>query len=303
MSNPTTLSQFINWAAEQLQQNSDSARLDAKILLCHVGHYSDVDLILKADQLLDQELVSAYQQVITKRQQGTPVAYLTGQKEFWSLALKVTADTLIPRPETELLVETALTLIPEANCFDIADLGTGSGAIACAIAKERPNVKIIATDKSLAALAVAQENIQRHGLNNISVVQSDWFENLGNQQFDMIVSNPPYVASEDKNLSEGDVRFEPDLALTPGTNGLKDLKHIIQQSITHLKTNGYLLVEHGYDQEQQVRQLFKGTTKSGKNVIPTERRIMQSDSRRAYKNVSCLKDLNDKPRLTYAQMT
>ncbi len=314
MSNPKTLNQLISWAVSELEQSSDTAKLDAKILLRHLTNYSGVDLILKADQILSEDVTKPYREIIFRRQQGIPIAYLTGQKEFWSLNFKVTDDTLIPRTETELLVETALTLIPQDSELTIADLGTGSGAIACAIASERPQVNILATDQSVAALKVAKENANSLKLANIKFIQSNWFENLTDLQFDLIVSNPPYVSAEDENLSEGDVRFEPDTALTPGADGLKSLNVIIEQSKSHLKTGGYLLVEHGYDQQKAVRELFLNTQKSEKTVIPAKQRnpelrsgtgIHSADknmfSKSFYKNIVCLRDLNNQPRVTYAQ--
>ena len=285
MNNPTTIKELLSWAFEELKQSSDSAKLDSKILFRFISGYSDVDLIIKADQKVSDNLVEFYLDVISQRKQGTPVAYITGQKEFWSLNFKVSTDTLIPRPETELLVETALNFIPNDISLDILDLGTGTGAIACAIASERLKANVIASDESSAALDVARENSVTHKLKNISFIESNWFKKLQGKQFDLIVSNPPYVASEDKNLIDGDVRFEPDLALTSGTDGLKDLRHIIKQSKYHLKSGGYLLVEHGYDQQEDVRQLF----------------LQNANSDPSYKNIVCLKDLNNQPRVTYGQ--
>ena len=282
MNNPTTIRQLLNWASEELRQSSDSTKLDAKILFRYISGYSDVDLITKANQLIGQDIIASYQDVISKRQHGIPIAYITGQKEFWSLNFKVTNDTLIPRPETELLVETALGLIPEDVSLDILDLGTGSGAIACAIASERPKANIMSTDQSSAALEVANWNAENNKLSNIIFIKSNWFEKLSENLFDLIISNPPYVASEDKNLTEGDVRFEPDLALTPGPDGLKDLRHIIEQCKFHLRTSGYLLVEHGYDQHKPVNQLFFDNN---------------------YQNIACLTDLNNNPRVTFGQFT
>ena len=299
--NNFTVQQILSWAYQELQQYSDTAKLDAKILFRHVSDYSDVDLILNADQVIEVQVIDDYQEIIYKRQNGEPIAYLTGQKEFWSLNFKVTPDTLIPRPETELLVETALNLIPANSDFYIADLGTGSGAIACAIANERPLLNITATDKSKGALKVAKENARALNIANIDFVQSDWFENLTDQQFDIIVSNPPYVPAEDENLSRGDVRYEPDLALTPGSDGLIDLKRIIKQAKYYLKPDGYLLVEHGYNQKQTVRRLFEDTLKYEKNVIPTDAGIQKSYSQPVYKNIVCLRDLNGQPRVTYGQ--
>ncbi len=256
VSNQNTINQLIHWAVKELGQSSETAKLDAKILFRHISGYSDIDLILNADHQVSDQTAKAYREIIRQRQQGTPVAYLSGKKEFWSLTLKVTPDTLIPRPETELLVETALKLIPKNSDFDVVDLATGSGAIACAIASERPNSNIIATDISAWCLKVAKENALTHNLKNIVFCQSDWFEKLQDMKFDLIVSNPPYVADNDRHLYRGDTNYEPKSALVSGSDGLTSLKLITAQAARHLKPNGWLIVEHGYDQYQSVRDLF-----------------------------------------------
>ena len=195
-----------------------------------------------------------YKQLITKRECGHPVAHLTEQRGFWSLDLKVTPDTLIPRPDTELLVTLALSkLTPDML---IADLGTGTGAIALSLAIENPNAKIIAMDYSQAALAIAKQNAQSNQINNVSFWQGIWLTAIADNSLDMIVSNPPYIEQNDPHLSQGDVRFEPITALTSGIDGLDDIKQIIQQAQASLKASGWLLIEHGYDQAEQVRQLF-----------------------------------------------
>ena len=188
---------------------------------------------------------------------GEPIAHIIGEQEFWSLKLKVTADTLIPRADTERLVELALERIPEQSFWNIADLGTGSGAIALAIAKQRPSVEIIATDKSMKALTVAQENALLNQLNHIRFVRSIWFDDLHNHVFDMIVSNPPYIAEDDPHLSQGDVRFDPGSALTSGKTGLDDLSYLIANAPGYLKPGGWLLLEHGYDQADAVITLMQ----------------------------------------------
>ena len=187
---------------------------------------------------------------------GEPIAYITGSREFFSLDLVVTPDVLIPRPETELLVELALEKIPREAVVQIADLGTGSGAIALAIAHERPNAQVLATDASAAALDVARGNAQRLGLMNVEFAQGEWCAALGDRVFNIIVSNPPYIAVGDAHLREGDLRFEPPLALSSGADGLDAIRTIARDARRHLVRGGWLLFEHGYDQGQPVREIF-----------------------------------------------
>ena len=223
----------------------------------HLSELSEVELITQSNQELDVEIEQSYKTLIAKRIKGTPVAYLTGIKEFWSLELLVTEDTLIPRPETELLVEAALELIDKCSRCRVLDLGTGSGAIALAIASERPEVKLVAADISLKTLAVAQENTKRLGMANVSFICSNWFANIHDQAFDLIISNPPYVCANDHHLNEGDVRFEPKQALVSGVDGLDDLRRIISQAQQYLNSKGWLLVEHGHQHCGLVKQLFE----------------------------------------------
>lgn len=185
---------------------------------------------------------------IERRLAGEPVAYILGEREFYGLALHVTPAVLIPRPETELLVDLALARIPENKPCDILDLGTGSGCIAVVIAQARPLARVVASDLSRSALEVAQRNAQRHGLRNIEVQHGDWFEPLAGERFELIVSNPPYVAAGDPHLRRGDLRFEPAQALTGGTDGLALLRDIVAQAAAYLASDGWLLLEHGYDQ-------------------------------------------------------
>lgn len=192
-----------------------------------------------------------------RRLDGEPVAHITGSREFWSLELRVTTDVLIPRPETELLVEQALKHIPINQAVDIIDLGTGSGAIAIAIATERPRANVFATDSSAQALAIATSNATTHKLQTIEFIHSDWFKSLETKQFDVIVSNPPYVAHDDPHLAQGDVRFEPVSALAAGPDGLDDIRTLCADSIAHLKPGGWLVIEHGFDQGLAARGLFE----------------------------------------------
>ncbi|MNZ62728.1 Release factor glutamine methyltransferase [compost metagenome] len=190
-----------------------------------------------------------------RRRSGEPVAYILGQQGFWKLDLEVAPHTLIPRPDTELLVETALDLLP-ATPAKVLDLGTGSGAIALALASERPAWQVTAVDRVLEAVALAERNRQRLHLSNVSVLSSHWFSALKEHRYTLIISNPPYIAAADPHLAEGDVRFEPASALVAGTDGLDDLRLIIGQAPQHLETGGWLMLEHGYDQADAVRDLL-----------------------------------------------
>jgi release factor glutamine methyltransferase len=253
-----TIQQVLATAVAQLTQQPELARLDAELLLAHVLHKPRIWLHTWPEYELTAEQALEFEQLVARRAEGEPVAHLLGQQEFWSLDLVVTPDTLIPRPETERLVELALDRIPSEAAWQIVDLGTGSGAIALALARERPGCRILATDRSAAALAVAHNNAQRHGLGNVTFRQGDWFEALqGEADFDMIVSNPPYIKENDPHLQQGDVRFEPTTALQAGRRGLDDLQHLIREALPHLKPGGWLLLEHGYDQATEVMHLLQ----------------------------------------------
>ncbi|STX41262.1 HemK protein [Legionella donaldsonii] len=244
-------------AITKLETQSTSARLDAEILLAHVLLKTRTYLYTYPDANLTQAQWQTYQRLVDQRSQGVPVAYLTGTREFWSLPLKVCEDTLIPRPETELLVELTLAQLADKPQAEILDLGTGSGAIALAFASECPDWQITACDFSQGALQTAEENAARLGLGNVCFCHSDWFEKISAQQhFDAIVSNPPYIAANDPHLAEGDVRFEPSLALVSGEDGLTAIKHIIKHSIARLKPGGLLLLEHGFDQKFAVMSML-----------------------------------------------
>jgi len=232
-------------------------RREAEILLGHVLGRDRAWLISHDTDPLPPEPVARYRALWVRRQAGEPVAYLTGRRGFWSLDLAVGPEVLIPRPETELLVETALGLIPTDAAWDLADLGTGSGAIALALASERPACRVVATDKSPGALAVAEANARDHGLANLRFVQGEWWAPLAGERFHLVVSNPPYVAEADPHLARGDLRFEPPTALASGPDGLDDLRRIIKAAPTHLHPGGHLLLEHGYDQGEAVRALLR----------------------------------------------
>lgn len=252
---PPTIGQWLDQATVNL--DTDSARLEAEVLLAFVLGKPRSYFRAWPEKHLTKMEYEQISQLLERRKQGEPVAHLTAQREFWSLALYITPDTLIPRPETETLVECALERIPRDEPLLIADLGTGSGAIALALAHERPDCHIIATDRSSAALQVAQQNAQQLKIHNIGFVQGDWCIPLQQEKFDLIVCNPPYIAEDDPHLLEGDVRFEPVSALISGPDGLDDLKTLIPCAWQHLTESGWLLVEHGYSQRPQTLRIFE----------------------------------------------
>ncbi len=236
---------------------SDSPRLDAEVLLSHVTGKSRTHFRAWPENELPAEQEAAFLDLLEKRLAGHPIAHLTGSREFWSREFFVTPDVLIPRPETELLIELALERISANQKASIADLGTGSGAIAVTLALELPNSQITALDFSAKALAIAMQNADRLGAKNIRFIQSDWFAGLpSSETFDLIVSNPPYIAEDDPHLSEGDVRFEPLSALAAGQDGLSDIRRIIREAPAQLNTGGWLLFEHGYDQSEAAQALL-----------------------------------------------
>lgn len=242
--------------ARQQFHSSDSAQLDAEILLCTVLRCERSHLYAYPEMELSKPLIDALNKLILLRSQGHPIAHLARQKEFWSLIFHVDENTLIPRPETEILVEETLKLIPADSRTNILDLGTGSGAIAIAIASERPSATITATDISDKVLKIAKFNARSHQIKNIKFEKADWFNTKENKLYDVIVSNPPYICDDDPHLTQGDVRFEPISALASGIDGLNDLRTIIAEAKKHLNKQGWLLVEHGYNQAKQVQQLF-----------------------------------------------
>lgn len=241
-----------------LQSESRTPRLDAEALFMHVTGLKRNDFIVKPHTSLTANECHCLNNLLARRKSGEPVAYLTGVREFWSLNLNVSPATLIPRPETELLVEQALQRIPLNAEWNIADLGTGCGAIALALSKERPRCRLIASDLSLAALDVARSNAQKFGMSHIEFLEGDWFAPLVSRKFDLIVSNPPYVAAGDPHLSQGDLRFEPAPALVSGPDGLTAIRHIARHASSHLKAGGWLLFEHGWDQAKAVNSILTG---------------------------------------------
>lgn len=251
--NVVTISELLQRSAELT--DSDSAVLDTELLLSHALDVSRTYLKTWPDRQPDTDQVTTFAALFQRRIRGEPIAYILGHQDFWSLDLKVSEHTLIPRPETELLVETALELqLPPQS--SVLDLGTGTGAIALALACERNDWNITALDFQPQAVALAEENRAALKLDNVQIVQSNWFAALPAVKFDLIVSNPPYIENNDPHLSQGDVRFEPPSALVSGAEGLDDLILLIGQSVAFLKPNGWLLVEHGYDQGPGVRALF-----------------------------------------------
>jgi release factor glutamine methyltransferase len=257
---PLTIAAALHRAIVQLGAVSRSARLDAEILLASSLGFPREYLQTHADEALRPQVDDHFQRSLTRRLAGAPVAHLIGRKEFWSLDLEVSPAVLVPRPETELLVETALELLPADAAGNatlrVLDLGTGSGAIALALAHERPGARIVATDNSAAALAVAGRNAERLRLTNVSFVAGDWYEPVGATHFDLIVSNPPYIAAHDPALLAHDLVAEPRGALTPGPTGLEALEHIVARARAHLRTSGWLLVEHGAEQGPAVATMF-----------------------------------------------
>ena len=250
-------------ARQQLAQilglPADEARVDAQTLLRHALGVTRAWLITHAEQALTTEEQTGFQHLLHRRLQGEPVAYILGRREFYGLEFTVAPGVLIPRPDTETLVEAALRLMQQNPSMSrqILDLGTGSGAIAIAIAANDSLSRVVAVDKSEDALNVARGNAERLGADNLRFMQSDWFSALAGERFDIIASNPPYIAAGDPHLSQGDLRFEPIGALASGADGLEDIRRIIALAPAHLEHGGWLLLEHGYDQADRVAALMR----------------------------------------------
>ena len=272
--------QAILESAIQLFPQLDTTRLEVEVLLCHVLRVKRSYLYTWPDCLLTTHQINQFQALCQRRLQGEPIAYLIGYKEFWSLELQVTPATLIPRPETELLVEQALARLPIDSDAQVVDLGTGSGAIALAIAQERPHCRVLATDNAPEALAIAQQNAQRLRLHQLQFRVSDWWQALNQVTATVVVSNPPYVAITDPHLTQGDVRHEPRQALIAGKDGLAALRLLITQSWVHLELSGWLLLEHGYNQAAAVQKLL---------------------ARQGYQMITTYPDLAGQPRVTVGQ--
>ncbi|MCT4703583.1 peptide chain release factor N(5)-glutamine methyltransferase [Enterobacteriaceae bacterium H20N1] len=248
---------FQHWLQQAIAQlfESESPRRDAEILLGFVTGKARTFILAFGETELTAQQLRQLNELLTRRVRGEPVAHLVGEREFWSLPLRVSPVTLIPRPDTECLVEQALARMPAAPC-SVLDLGTGTGAIALAIASERPECEITALDVIPEAVELARSNADRLGITNVKVLQSHWFSALNTQRFSVIVSNPPYIDRDDPHLAQGDVRFEPLSALVADNFGLADIHALIETSWQFLEPGGWLLLEHGWQQAQQVRQLF-----------------------------------------------
>ncbi len=252
-----TLKQALRMASHAIA-GSDTVQVDAELLLAAALGKSRTYLYTWPEQVLSPAERSYFESVLERRVMGEPVAYILGTRDFWTLTLRVNRHVLIPRPETELLVETALALIasPEAR---IADLGTGSGSIALALASERPAWEIVATDMSASALSVASDNASVLNIANVEFRQGSWCEALPPQRFDLIASNPPYIDSADAHLTQGDLRFEPRSALVAADDGLADIRALCAQAQDYLKPGGWLLLEHGWTQGQAVAALMQSS--------------------------------------------
>lgn len=275
-----SIQQQLKWASGVLEHITCSARLDSEILLAHCLQKERSYLMTWPELELDQQQLDCFHELVRKRLQPQPIAYLIGEKEFYSLTLKTTAATLVPRPETEMLVDKVLELIGDIQQPEILELGTGTGAIALSIKQHAPRSKVLATDISQATLDVAMENARQHHL-DVEFTLSDWFKGLEqHRRFDVIVSNPPYIANHDPYLSQGDLPAEPQLALTSGDDGLQALTQIITTAFLFLKPGGWLVLEHGYDQQQSVNNLLQN---------------------QGYTQVETLVDFNQLPRMSVAQ--
>ncbi|MHB9783546.1 peptide chain release factor N(5)-glutamine methyltransferase [Stenotrophomonas maltophilia] len=252
------------------------ARHEAELLLLHVLERPRSWLFAHATDPLPATAQAAFEALLARRAAGEPVAYLTGRRGFWTLDLRVDAATLIPRPETELLVELALERLPSDRPLSVVDLGTGSGAIALALASERPLAQVLATDASPGALAMAARNAAHHELRNVRFAEGgqDWYAPLQGARFALIASNPPYIASEDPHLQQGDLRFEPASALASGIDGLDDIRRIVAGAPEHLQPAGWLLIEHGWDQGAAIRTLFDA---AGFADVQTQQDLEQRD--------------------------
>ncbi|MFA5983948.1 MAG: peptide chain release factor N(5)-glutamine methyltransferase [Methylococcaceae bacterium] len=278
----TSIQALLAYALKQLSDTTPSAQLDAEILLAWVMAKERSHLRAWPEKELAPALAQQFITLIEQRQQGVPVAYLTGYREFWSRQFKVSPDVLIPRADTELLIELSLGLLSPDQPAQILDLGTGSGIIAITVAAERPQVKLHASDISANALAIAQHNAQHHAIDNIAFYQSHWFSNLPPLSLDLIISNPPYIADNDPHLQQGDLRFEPKSALIAGNNGLADIASIVDTARQYLKKSGHLLLEHGYNQQQPVQDIFR---------------------QYGYSRIKTINDLAGQPRVTYGLWT
>jgi len=250
-----TVAQILKLSTHRLAPHSASPRLDAELLLGTVLGVARSALTVRSAESLAADSLRDFEELLARRMRGTPVAYLTGTREFWSLPLKVTPAVLVPRPETETLVEQALEHTPPSGHCRVLDLGTGSGAIALAIAAERPLARVIGVDVSAAALDVARENGRALALDNVEWRQGSWFDAVPGERFDLIVSNPPYIADGDPALQS--LAAEPSIALVGGRTGLEALAAIVARAALHLAPRAALLLEHGFGQHGEVARLLE----------------------------------------------
>ena len=277
-----TIAQWIAYGHERLISSSDSAKLDAQILLGFVLDKERSYLLTWPDKKLTEYQVIPYLSLLKRRELGEPIAYIIGIQEFWSLPFLVSPVTLIPRPDTEILVELVLEHFSEVSVLNCLDLGTGTGAIALALASEKPQWKIDAIDFNHGAVKLAKNNAKNLQLLQVNIFQSDWFSNVNEHNFDVIVSNPPYIDTLDEHLTQGDIRFEPESALVANEHGLGDIKHIANIARNYLTNQGALFFEHGFDQAQAVSEIL--------TVL-------------GYTKVQTVKDLNHHDRITWAVFT
>jgi release factor glutamine methyltransferase len=252
-----TIDSLLRESAEELKSISPSARLDVELLMGHVLGKSRAELYSASDQSLEPAQQASFINLVSRRHEGRPVAYLVGHREFWSLEIAVTQDTLIPRPETELLVECALSHMPANQPADFLELGTGTGAVTLAVAHDRPDIHITATDISFAALDIARYNAKKLKLDQPVFLQGDWFAPLTGRKFSMIASNPPYVSDMEMLLNDFELQHEPSTALRGGENGLDAIKKIIAEAPKYLFSGGWLAIEHGYRQGPAAEVLLK----------------------------------------------
>ncbi len=275
-----TLKTALAEAIDLLTNLTDTPLLDAEVLLLKVLEKNRSYLRTWPELELTTEQHADFHALISQRRSGQPIAYLTGNREFWSRDFMVTPDVLIPRPETELLIELSLAILPVNQSCRILDLGTGSGIIAVTLASERPKAQVSATDINQNALQVAIGNATKNNVGHIQFYLSNWFDNLPQDEFDLIVSNPPYIAEDDEHLQQGDLRFEPKTALISPEQGLKDIHIIAETSLKRLVSGGYLIVEHSYNQQNEIYTLFQ---------------------KLGYNNIQSHADLSGQPRVTLGQ--
>lgn len=278
--NDTTLRQHLDAAATEIASISDTPALDAELLLAEVMERPRSHFRAWPDRKIPPSEVERFEALVARRCLGEPIAYLLGHREFWSLTLAVTPETLIPRPDTEQLVEAALEKIPGSERCRIVDLGCGSGAIALALASERPFAEVTAIDASPGALRVATDNARINSIDNVVFLESDWWSGLGQQRFDIVVSNPPYIRVDDPHLERGDLRFEPREALVAGDDGLDAYRDILTGLDQHLEPGGWLLLEHGHDQADALAELL---------------------ANQGLEDIRCIQDLGSNDRVTLAR--